>query len=69
MLAEKIKSRGLNLVTPNFDVVNHRFDVEFDRVPYMTSGVPHLEFEIDGHVCTSLMFIIEKPLPRDSLSR
>jgi hypothetical protein len=60
MLAEKVKSKGLNLVSPNFDVGNHRFDVEFDRPPYMTSGVPHLKLEIDGHVCTSFLLIIEK---------
>jgi 2-polyprenyl-3-methyl-5-hydroxy-6-metoxy-1,4-benzoquinol methylase len=69
MLAENMKSRGLNLVTPNFDVGNDRFDVEFDRAPYMTSGVPHLKLEIDGHVCTSFMLIIEKQQPRESLFR
>jgi hypothetical protein len=60
MLAETLRSRGLDLVSPNFDVGNHRFDVEFDRPPYMTSDVPHLKLEIDGHVCTSFMLIIEK---------
>jgi 2-polyprenyl-3-methyl-5-hydroxy-6-metoxy-1,4-benzoquinol methylase len=63
MLAKNLNLRGLNLVAPNFDVGNHRFDVDFDRPPYMTSGVPHLKLEIDGHVCTSMMLIVEKQRP------
>jgi len=63
-LAANLRSTGLTLVSPNFDAGNHRFDLEFDSPPYMTSGRPHLKLQIDGHVCTSFMLIIEKHHPR-----
>jgi hypothetical protein len=66
-LAEDMKTKGLHLISPNFDVGNHRFDLEFDRPPYMTSGVPHLKLEIDGHICTSFMLIAEKQRLHKSL--
>lgn len=59
-LAGELRSKRFTLVSPNFDAGNHKFDLDFDRPPYMTSGKPHLKLEIDGHVCTSLMLIIEK---------
>lgn len=66
MLAEKMQISGLDLVSPIFDVGKHRFDAEIDRPPYMTPGVRHIKLEIDGHVCTSFMLIIEKPIPPPS---
>lgn len=59
LLATSLESSGLMLVAPNFDIGSHRFDTEFDRPPYMTSGVPHLKLEIGGHVCTSMLLIVE----------
>jgi 2-polyprenyl-3-methyl-5-hydroxy-6-metoxy-1,4-benzoquinol methylase len=60
MLGEMLQSKGMMLVAPNFDVGDHRLDIEFDTVPYMQSGKVHLKLQIDGHICTSFLLIIEK---------
>jgi hypothetical protein len=60
MLEKILRSNGLSLLAPNFDTGNHRFDLEFDVPPYMESGKPHLKLEIDGHVCTSILLVVEK---------
>lgn len=60
-LGETLDSCGLSLVPPNFDAGDHLYDTDFDTPPYMESGKPHLKLEIGGHICTSMLLIIEKP--------
>jgi hypothetical protein len=60
-LQEDLAARGLRLVPPNFDVGDHPLDFDYDTAPYMTSGKPHLKLDYGGHVCTSMLLIVEKP--------
>ena len=60
MLEKQLDLAGFELVSPDFEVGSHQFDREFDTPPYMTRGKPHLKLEIEGHVCTSFVLIIEK---------
>jgi 2-polyprenyl-3-methyl-5-hydroxy-6-metoxy-1,4-benzoquinol methylase len=62
-LADTLRAQGKVLVPPDFDCGNHRFDIDYDTPPYFVSGKPHIKLEIDGHVCTSYMLIIEKTEP------
>jgi 2-polyprenyl-3-methyl-5-hydroxy-6-metoxy-1,4-benzoquinol methylase len=62
MLKQTLESRGLNLVSLNFDTGDHQFDIDFDKPPYMESGKPHLKLDIGGHVSTSFLLIIERRL-------
>jgi hypothetical protein len=68
-LAKALKSVGLRLVSPNFDVGDHPYDIDFDTPPYMVSGKPHLKLEIGGHICTSMLLIVEKPGRSKIMSR
>jgi hypothetical protein len=60
-LGDELAERGLRLVPPNFDSGDHPFDLDYDTAPYMASDKPHLKLELGGHVCTSMLLIIEKP--------
>jgi hypothetical protein len=60
-LGERLASLGLRLAEPDFDVGDHRFDLDYDTFPYAQSGKPHLKLELGGHICTSMLLIIEKP--------
>jgi 2-polyprenyl-3-methyl-5-hydroxy-6-metoxy-1,4-benzoquinol methylase len=59
-LRRRLRSRGFDLASLNFDSGNHRFDIEYDTVPYMESGKRHLKLQIEDHICTSFMLIIRK---------
>jgi SAM-dependent methyltransferase len=59
-LSELLAVRGFNLLSPNFDAGDHHYDTEFDTEPYMSSERRHLKLEIDGHVSTSMLLIVER---------
>ncbi len=61
-LQSRLRACGFSMAEPDFDAGNHRFDTDFDRVPYMESGKPHLKLEIEGHIATSFMVIISRDI-------
>jgi SAM-dependent methyltransferase len=62
LLRRLLAKRGFHLVSPSFDSGNHPVDLDFDAPPFMTSGKPHVKLELDGHISTSFLLIIERPL-------
>lgn len=58
-LADALARHGMSLAAPDFDCGDHRIDADFDTPPYFVSGKPHVKLEIDGHVCTSYLMIVE----------
>lgn len=59
-LRQELSRENLTLFDPNFDIGHHACDLDYDAPPYMTSGKPHLKIEIDGHICTSMLLVIER---------
>lgn len=61
LLHDMLKLEGLVLRPLNFDFGDHAYDSEPDVVPYFSSGRRHIKLEMDGHVCTSFLLVIERP--------
>lgn len=59
-LKERLSEKGFHLACFDFDAGNHAFDLAVDTPPYFESGKPHIKLEIEGHVCTSILLIIQK---------
>ncbi len=59
-LKEKLSDNGFHLACFDFDAGSHPFDLDIDLPPYFESGKRHIKLEIEGHVCTSILLVIQK---------
>jgi len=58
-LKAALQKEGFHLCEPDYDCGNHPVDVDFDVPPYMQGSKPHVKLQMDGHVATSMLLIIE----------
>jgi hypothetical protein len=58
-LAGALARSGKRLRQPDFDAGNHDFDLRYDQYPYMETDLPHIKLELGGHICTSMMLVVE----------
>ena len=59
-LAQRLNEMGCALVSPDFNVGSHRFDMEYDLPPYMQSDRRHIKLLLDGQVATSMLLIVKR---------
>lgn len=59
-LAERLRSEGHRLETPDLFPGDHPDDLEPDEPPYFQSRRKHIKLRLEGHVTTSMLLIVQK---------
>jgi hypothetical protein len=59
-LDRRLRKLRCGLEAVDFDGGVHQFDLDYDSVPFMAQGKPHIKLELGGFVSTSILLIIHK---------
>lgn len=59
-LAERLRSEGHRLETPDLHVGDHPDDLEPDEPPYLQGRRKHIKLSMEGFVTTSMLLIVHK---------
>ena len=59
-LAAAVRHKRSFMAPLSLELGQHRFDLDYDEPPYSTRGGPHITLKLNGHICTSVMLIVQK---------
>lgn len=62
VLERNLKRIGCTMEPIDFNPGTTKFDFDYDPPPYWQEGKVHIKLEIAGHICTSMMIIVQKDL-------
>jgi len=60
LLDRRLRKIRCGLEAVDWDCGTHEFDLNYDISPFFSTGRPHIKLELDGHVSTSFLVIVQK---------